>query len=113
MNIFNEKRPWGEFRQFTAGEPSTVKILYIKPGESLSLQKHAKRTEFWHVLSGQPEVTIGDKVVVAKPGDEFTIEPFVEHRMSAKNEAVDFLEISFGEFAENDEVRLADNYGRK
>ncbi len=113
MNIFTEQRPWGEFRQFTAGEPSTVKILYIKAGESLSLQKHAKRTEFWHILAGEPEITVGDKIVSAKPGDEFTIEPFVQHRARAKNENAKILEVSFGEFAEHDEVRLADDYGRK
>ncbi len=110
---FTEKRPWGEFRQFTAGEPSTVKILYLKAGESLSLQKHAKRTEFWHILSGRAEITVGEKIEELNSGSEVVIEPFVEHRARATNEDVKILEVSFGEFAEHDEVRLADYYGRK
>ena len=110
---FTEKRPWGEFRQYTdGGEPVTVKTILVNRGERLSLQFHHKREEFWTVLSGSPELVIGDDTIVAKAGDEFTIAPEVKHRISAPNDTVTILEISYGEFDENDIVRLEDNYGR-
>ena len=109
---FTEKRPWGEFRQFNLNEPATVKTILVKPGEELSLQYHKLRTEFWKIISGNPEVTIGDKVIEAKVGDEFTVPAGTNHKIGAPKDEVMFLEISKGEFREDDIVRLSDKYGR-
>lgn len=112
MEPFTEKRPWGEFRQYTNGEPVTVKTILVKKGERLSLQYHMKRAEFWKILSGMPEVTIDDRIVRAKAGDEFIVPEKTNHRIAAVNEDVLFLEISYGDFDENDIVRIKDDYGR-
>ena len=40
LKIFQEERPWGNFRQFTQNTSSTVKIIFIKKGEAFSLQYH-------------------------------------------------------------------------
>ena len=112
MNIKNDKRPWGSFRQFTENEASTIKTISVDAGQRLSLQYHEKRSEFWCVLSGNPQVTIGDRVEQAKPGDEFTIPIQTIHRIEALDNKVEILEIAFGEFDENDIVRLDDAYGR-
>lgn len=112
MEPFTEKRPWGEFRQYTNGEPVTVKTILVKKGERLSLQYHMKRAEFWKILSGTPEVTIDDRIVRAKVGDEFTAHEKTNHRIAAVDEDVLFLEISYGDFDENDIVRIKDDYGR-
>jgi mannose-6-phosphate isomerase-like protein (cupin superfamily) len=109
---FTEKRPWGEFRQYAKGEPVTVKTIFIKSGESLSLQYHKQRSEFWRILKGTPEVTIGDKKVKAKAGDEFNIPVGAKHRVAAPDEDAEFLEVSRGNFDENDNTRLEDKYGR-
>jgi mannose-6-phosphate isomerase-like protein (cupin superfamily) len=109
---FKVERPWGNFRQFTHNSPSTVKILFIKAKEAFSLQYHNLRTEFWKVLSGSPEITLGDKVFQAKVGDEFEITPKTNHRIRATDEDVQILEISAGEFVEDDIIRLEDKYGR-
>jgi mannose-6-phosphate isomerase-like protein (cupin superfamily) len=109
---FSEERPWGEFRQFTAGESSTVKLIRVKAGERLSLQYHERRSEFWAVLFGQPEVTIGDQVVRANERDEFSIPAGARHRLAGGEAGALILEISFGDFDENDIVRLEDEYGR-
>ncbi|MDO8590097.1 MAG: phosphomannose isomerase type II C-terminal cupin domain [bacterium] len=108
----SEERPWGGFREFIKNEPSTVKILFVKKGEAFSLQKHLNRNEFWRVLSGAPEITIGDKTVRAKVGDEFEIPSETEHRIEALDNDVEVLEISRGEFDEADIVRIEDKYGR-
>lgn len=112
LTPFQEERPWGNFRQFTRNSPSTVKILFIKKGEAFSLQYHNLRTEFWKILSGHPEITIGDKVVVAAPGQEYEIPPKTNHRARSIENDTEILEISSGEFFEDDIIRLEDKYGR-
>lgn len=107
-----EERPWGGFREFVKNEPTTVKILFIKKGEVFSLQRHHHRDEFWRVLVGEPEVTIGEETIKAKAGDEFEIPPETNHRIRASVNDVEVLEISRGGFDENDIVRIEDKYGR-
>lgn len=110
---FTDKRPWGEFRQLTHNTLSTVKILIVKAGEAFSLQYHNKRSEFWKILSGSPEIIIGDVVVNGKVGDEFEIPVKTNHRVhSAVDADTQILEIAYGDFDENDIVRIEDKYGR-
>lgn len=116
LSPFSEERPWGGFREFIKNKPSTVKILFIKKGELFSLQKHQDRSEFWRILSGDPDVTIGDKTIRAKAGDEFNISSGTDlganHRAAAPINDVEILEISIGNFDENDIIRIKDKYGR-
>lgn len=113
LQIYEEIRPWGSFRRFTQNEKTTVKLLTIKSGEQFSLQSHAKRSEFWKVVSGTPEVTHGEEVTLAKPGDEFFIEAGEKHRIKGISGDAVVLEISLGEFDEADITRLEDDYDRK
>lgn len=112
FKAFQEERPWGNFKQFTHNSPSTVKIIFVKKGEAFSLQYHNDRTEFWKILSGTPEVTIGKSTINAKRGDEFEIPPKTNHRVRSGDVDTEILEISFGEFKEDDITRLEDKYGR-
>ena len=113
MKTFIVKKPWGQFDQFTHNEKTTVKVLSVNPNSSLSLQYHNKREEFWRIISGHPKVTIGEKTVTAKPGDEFMIKKKELHRIETKDDAAQFLEISYGDFDEDDIIRTEDKYGRK
>jgi mannose-6-phosphate isomerase len=108
----HEKRPWGEYVEFTRNTPSTVKIATINPGESLSLQTHEHRDEFWKVISGDGSATIGDMKYELAPGDSHFIPRHTAHRLSAYTQPLVILEISFGVADENDIVRLEDKYGR-
>ena len=112
MQKLTVKKPWGCFEQFTHNESTTVKIISIDKDSSLSLQYHKNRSEFWHILSGFPVITIGGKKINAKPGDDFSIDKMVHHQIEAKDESVQFLEIAYGDFDEEDIVRLEDKYGR-
>jgi mannose-6-phosphate isomerase len=107
-----ENRPWGHFEVFTKDVFSTVKIVVINRGESLSLQYHKLRQEFWRIIQGNPTVIIGGKKVSAGIDDEFFVDKHVEHRIAADKDTVVFLEISLGHFDEDDIVRLEDRYGR-
>ena len=107
------KKPWGKFEQFILNEISTVKILTIKPKQQFSLQSHKNRKEFWIFLDNPAKVTIGNKTLKTKKGDEMIIPKKTKHRIQAYNKPVRVLEISFGKFDEKDIVRTEDVYGRK
>lgn len=107
-----ENRPWGHFERFTKNESTTVKILTLNPEQEFSLQEHEHRTEFWKIIAGEGIVILGEKESTANIGDEFLVEPKMLHRAEAGGEGMKILEISFGEFDEEDIERVEDNYGR-
>jgi mannose-1-phosphate guanylyltransferase/mannose-1-phosphate guanylyltransferase/mannose-6-phosphate isomerase len=112
LNIKDDERPWGNFKQFTHNTPSTVKIITVNPNESLSLQSHKNREEFWHVLKGEGVFEINDSSYEVVTGDEYYVKKEEKHRMHAGENGLQILEIAFGEFDEDDIVRYEDKYGR-
>lgn len=111
-NYEKEIRPWGGFERFTLNEKTTVKILTVKKGESISLQTHVHRDEFWRVLTGSGIVHINGEDRAVHEGDAVFGRRGDEHRITGGPEGTTFLEIAFGEFDENDIKRLEDRYGR-
>ena len=111
-DIHEEKRPWGSFRRFTQNASTTVKIIEILPGESLSLQTHRHRGEFWRIIGGSGIVEINGNRSEAVKGAEFFIPTQATHRAIAQEETLEILEIAIGDFDENDIERLEDKYGR-
>lgn len=111
-NVFQIERPWGNFRQFTHNNSSTVKIITVNPNEVLSLQTHKKRSEFWHIISGDGIVQIGEEKKQTVFGDEHEIGIGEKHRLFAGPNGISVLEIAIGEFDENDIIHIEDKYGR-
>jgi len=112
MNISYDKRPWGDEEILTMNEQTSVKVLTVNPGQRCSLQYHEHRKEFWKVIEGNLRVVVNNEEKEAKLGDEFEIEPKMTHRLIGTDAPAKVLEISFGNFDENDIVRLQDDYGR-
>ena len=56
------ERSWGMYRVIydlpEVGRQTKVKELTVNPGQSLSLQKHKFRNEFWHVVEGRCDVQV-------------------------------------------------------
>jgi len=50
------ERPWGYYRVLHEVEGTKVKELTVEPGESLSMQRHKNRAEYWLVTDGQAVV---------------------------------------------------------
>jgi len=111
-NYEREERPWGNFERFTLNEQTTVKILTINPGESVSLQTHEHRDEFWRIIRGSGAVRIGETQHEARVGDTFWCARGSKHKIEGGPEGIQWLEISFGAFDESDITRLEDKYGR-
>lgn len=57
-------RPWGWYDSIDDGHRFKVKRIQVKPGASLSLQKHHHRAEHWIVVKGTAEITNGSKVLL-------------------------------------------------
>ena len=111
-NIKQDDRPWGGFRQFAHNALCTVKILTVADGQVLSLQSHRHRDELWVVLDDGLRIEIDGEEHLASPGDEFVIPRGSRHRLGSADGGGRVLEISFGEFDEDDIERYEDVYGR-
>ena len=108
-------RPWGWYDIIEEGERFKVKRIQVKPGESLSLQKHHHRAEHWIVVKGTAEITNGDKLMLLTE-NESTYIPLGElHRLANPGPNIlEIIEVQSGSYlGEDDIVRFEDHYGRK
>jgi mannose-1-phosphate guanylyltransferase/mannose-6-phosphate isomerase len=106
-------KPWGRFEQYTHNLPCTVKVITVAPGGTLSRQFHHMRDELWVVLDPGAKVELDERILHPEAGEKLYIPRETVHRLSADGDSdVRVLEISFGEFDEEDIVRLEDVYGR-
>jgi mannose-6-phosphate isomerase len=107
------EKPWGRFEQYTHNMLSTVKVITVQPGGALSLQYHHRRDELWVVLDPGVRIELDGRVIHPEPEEKLFIPRQTVHRLSSTGDKpVRILEISFGEFDEDDIVRLEDVYGR-
>ncbi len=111
MGIKKIKRPWGKFEELALNKKCSVKVLTLEPKEELSLQYHKKREELWYFFD-KAIVIVENKKINVKSGDIILIKKNQTHRIRALRKSVRVLEVSFGFFDENDEVRIEDKYGR-
>ena len=107
-----ETRPWGGFIRLSHNEPCSVKIIDVLAGKRLSLQSHTKRSEYWRVLEGRLHVEVGDQDLILERDQEIFVPCGAKHRASGTDVAARWLEISFGDFDEDDIVRYEDDFGR-
>ena len=111
--VFVSERPWGQFQQFVQNECVTVKIITVEPGHRLSLQRHGRRSEMWHILDAPIDIEIEGKRWTAQPGDQVWAPTGALHRMGNSGTVSGrILEIAFGDFDEADIERLEDDYTR-
>jgi len=108
-------RPWGWYDSLDEGERFKVKRIMVKPGASLSLQKHQHRAEHWIVVKGTAQVTCGDKVIVLSENQSTYIPLGEIHRLHNPSDSdLEIIEVQSGGYlGEDDIVRLEDTYGRK
>lgn len=110
----DDKRPWGYYEVLVDDADHKVKRIVVKPGKRLSLQRHRRRSEHWHVAYGEGVVTLDDKEIVLKAGDSVDIPQGAVHRMENRGtEDMAFVEVQRGDyFGEDDIERLEDDFGR-
>ena len=112
--IVEDIRPWGKFRSFPYDQAGSIKIITVKPGESLSLQYHMKRSEFWVILDKGLEVTAGDRIWQPQANEEIFIPRKIAHRIRCiGKKPARIMEIWIGNSEESDIIRMDDEYGRQ
>jgi mannose-1-phosphate guanylyltransferase/mannose-6-phosphate isomerase len=108
------RRPWGSYDSLEIADRFQVKRIIVKPGASLSLQKHHHRAEHWIVVSGTAEVTCDDKVFLMSENQSTYIPLGSVHRLRNPGKMpLELIEVQSGSYlGEDDIVRFDDVYGR-
>ena len=107
-------RPWGFYISVLEDVRWQVKIIHVKPGARLSLQKHHHRAEHWIVVKGTAEVEIENKKSVLTENESTYIPLGLKHRLSNPGKIpLEIIEVQSGSYiSEEDIVRYEDSYGR-
>jgi mannose-6-phosphate isomerase-like protein (cupin superfamily) len=109
-------KPWGYELIWAETDDYVGKVLFVKAGESLSLQFHNEKDESWLVQSGRAKLELGSagepmlKEEVIAAGAAFRFRPGTVHRVTALEDTM-ILEVSTAHL--DDVVRLEDRYGRE
>ena len=109
-------KPWGSELIWAEAEQYVGKVLFVKAGESLSLQFHRVKEESWLVQEGRAKLELGsagDPVLreeVISAGACFRFRPGTVHLVTAIEDTT-ILEVSTPHL--DDVVRLEDRYGRE
>jgi mannose-6-phosphate isomerase len=110
------EKPWGWELIWAVAEQYVGKVLFVKAGESLSLQFHNEKDESWYVESGRAKLELGEagqgilNSEVIGQGACFRYRPGTVHRITAIEDTT-ILEVSTPHL--DDVVRLEDRYGRE
>lgn len=107
-------RPWGWYDSIDEGSRFKVKRIMVKPGASLSLQKHHHRAEHWIVVQGTAEITCGSEILLLTENQSTYIPLGEVHRLSNPGTIpLEIIEVQSGSYlGEDDIVRFEDQYGR-
>ena len=95
-----EERRWGEYRVlddtiFADGSHSLTKSMTLKPGKSISYQKHYHRSEVWTFVSGEGYFVLNGELRRVKAGDTVIIPVGHLHTLMAISELT-FIEVQMG-----------------
>ena len=110
------EKPWGHELIWAEAERYVGKVLFVRAGQSLSLQFHRVKDESWLVQEGRAKLELGsagDPMLsqeIIGAGATFHFRPGTVHRITAIEDTT-ILEVSTPEL--DDVVRLEDRYGRE
>jgi mannose-6-phosphate isomerase-like protein (cupin superfamily) len=109
------EKPWGWELVWAEAEDYVGKLLFVRAGESLSLQYHEIKDESWLVQEGRAKLELGRvdgelETFEITQGDAFRFRPCTVHRVTAVEDTL-VIEVSTNHLT--DVVRLEDRYGRE
>lgn len=109
------QRPWGSYTVLENADDFKMKRITVKPGQSLSMQRHMHRSEHWIVVSGTATVTQNDEVIAVTKNQSTYIPIGAKHRLENRGKIpLQIIEVQVGEYLEEDDIeRFEDEYGRE
>lgn len=113
-NIFS--RPWGFYKTTILNDLFQSKVIHVLPEQSLSLQSHNRREEYWIVVNGEGVVTLESSEKKVLPGTTLFVPKGCKHRLinASATEPLIFIEVQIGDyFGEDDIIRYDDIYHRR
>lgn len=111
------ERPWGYYCVLHEDKGVKVKELTINPGCSISMQRHFKRSEHWHIVEGTATVEFQRNASwnivlpkVLQKNDSIDIEQETWHRVyNASSEPLKIVEIQYGEECVESDIERDNN----
>ena len=109
------EKPWGWELVWAEADAYAGKLLFVRAGESLSLQYHEAKDESWLVQEGRARLELGGvgdelETIEITAGEAFHFRPRTVHRVTAIEDTL-LVEVSTTQL--DDVVRLEDKYGRE
>ena len=109
------EKPWGWELVWAETRSYAGKLLFVRAGESLSLQLHEVKDESWLVQEGRALLELGERDGELQEreigaGEAFHFPPGTVHRVTALEDTL-VIEVSTPHL--DDVVRLEDRYGRE
>ncbi len=107
-------RPWGSWTQLFEGPGFKIKMLEVKPGTKVSLQRHVHRSEHWIVVAGAALVTLGTDEREVNVNEGVFIPAGAVHRLENRGDVqLKVIEVQVGGYlGEDDLERLSDDWNR-
>ena len=99
-------RPWGYYRVLYEVPGTKVKELTVEPGQSLSMQRHTQRGEYWHVSAGRCMVeSAAEERFILKTHAKYLIGINEWHRLyNPFTEPCKIVEIQYGPNCTEDDI---------
>lgn len=103
-------RPWGFFETLSIGPRFQVKLLHVKPGAKLSMQRHHHRSEHWVVVHGTAKVVIGESEQLVRENESVYIVATQWHRLENPGKVpVEIIEVQIGSYLGEDDIERTDD----
>ena len=103
-------RPWGFFETLSVGPRFQVKLLHVKPGAKLSMQRHHHRSEHWVVVHGTAKVVIGETEQLVRENESAYIVATQWHRLENPGKVpVEIIEVQIGSYLGEDDIERTDD----
>ena len=111
QNVKVVEKPWGCEQILELNTKYCVKLITVKPSQSLSRQYHEVKHETMYCLSGTGMLKTDSSNIELWPDQSVVIPPKMVHRLVADpGKDLVILEVSTPEL--DDVIRLEDQYGR-
>ncbi len=97
--------PWGYYKVYEKGKGYEIKLIVIRPGESLTLHMHNQKKEYLIVINGTPYISLNSKEYELKEGESISVDKGVPHRVFNCGETpVELIEVQIGDNVDEDDI---------